>query len=198
MVLCDMSALNPNVFFEFGIRTALNRPVCVVKDEKTKKVPFDTSILNYHEYASSLETWEIEKEISKLVTHIKESDTRGKGENDLWRYFGIKSEAKAFEGPTGPDAKLEYMMTQMDSLLRKVDRVARDEIPVSVESDIATTVALLLPPGSAVSSVRADPGHCTATVWYTGEAADNDVLEYAAKVVMNESGYSVKFQNLPF
>ena len=26
LVLCDMSALNPNVFFEFGMRTALNKP----------------------------------------------------------------------------------------------------------------------------------------------------------------------------
>ena len=26
LVLCDMSTLNPNVFFEFGIRTSLNKP----------------------------------------------------------------------------------------------------------------------------------------------------------------------------
>jgi hypothetical protein len=31
LVLCDMSGLNANVFFELGIRTALNRPVCLVK-----------------------------------------------------------------------------------------------------------------------------------------------------------------------
>jgi len=46
MVLCDMSCLNPNVFFEFGIRTALNKPMCIVKDEFTSKVPFDTAILS--------------------------------------------------------------------------------------------------------------------------------------------------------
>jgi len=49
LVLCDMSSLNPNVFFEFGIRTSLNKPVCVVKDDLTKKVPFDTGIINHHE-----------------------------------------------------------------------------------------------------------------------------------------------------
>src|SRR4051794_12711363 len=48
LVLCDMSSLNANVFFEFGIRTAIDKPVCIVKDDKTPKVPFDTSILNYH------------------------------------------------------------------------------------------------------------------------------------------------------
>ena len=54
LVLCDMSSLNPNVFFEFGIRTSLNKPVCVVKDDLTQRVPFDTGIINHHEYRSSL------------------------------------------------------------------------------------------------------------------------------------------------
>jgi nucleoside 2-deoxyribosyltransferase len=29
LVLCDMSGLNANVFFEVGIRTAQNKPVCL-------------------------------------------------------------------------------------------------------------------------------------------------------------------------
>jgi len=37
LVLCDMSCLNPNVFFEFGIRTSLNKPVSVVKMRSLKK-----------------------------------------------------------------------------------------------------------------------------------------------------------------
>lgn len=44
LVLCDMSILNPNVFFELGIRTALNKPVCMVKENETPIVPFDNNI----------------------------------------------------------------------------------------------------------------------------------------------------------
>jgi len=55
LVLCDMSNLNPNVFFESGIRTAMDNPVVLTVDELTRdRVPFDTSIINYHEYSSSL------------------------------------------------------------------------------------------------------------------------------------------------
>lgn len=32
LVLCDISALNPNVFFELGVRTSLDRPVALVRD----------------------------------------------------------------------------------------------------------------------------------------------------------------------
>jgi hypothetical protein len=49
LVLCDMFALNPNVFFELGIRTAVDKPVCITKDEQTVKVPFDTGIINFHQ-----------------------------------------------------------------------------------------------------------------------------------------------------
>ena len=45
LVLCDMSTLNPNVFFELGIRTALDKPVCMVKDLLTTQVPFDTAVI---------------------------------------------------------------------------------------------------------------------------------------------------------
>jgi hypothetical protein len=31
-VLCDLSDLNPNVLFELGIRTSLDRPVMLVRD----------------------------------------------------------------------------------------------------------------------------------------------------------------------
>src|ERR1035441_5058521 len=38
LVLCDISTLNPNVFFELGVRTALNNPVCYVKDDATARI----------------------------------------------------------------------------------------------------------------------------------------------------------------
>ena len=45
LVLCDISNLNPNVFFELGIRSALNKPVTLIKDNQTKNIPFDTSLI---------------------------------------------------------------------------------------------------------------------------------------------------------
>jgi hypothetical protein len=93
VVLCDMSTLNPNVFFEFGIRTSLNKPVCVVKDNCTSKVPFDTALLNYHEYKYALEPWELPSEIESLSKHIQDSYNKSGGKNSLWKYFGFKSVA---------------------------------------------------------------------------------------------------------
>ena len=54
LVLCDASCLNPNVFYELGIRTALDKPVAIVRDDMTPKIPFDTTIINHHTYESAL------------------------------------------------------------------------------------------------------------------------------------------------
>jgi hypothetical protein len=53
MALCDMSARNPNVFFELGIRQAFNLPVTLLKDERTERA-FDIQGIRSIEYDSNL------------------------------------------------------------------------------------------------------------------------------------------------
>jgi hypothetical protein len=84
IVLCDMSALNPNVFFELGIRTALNKPVCMVVDHLTDNVPFDTSLLNYYKYNAYLQPWFLPNDIIGLTEHIRKS---GLDCNSFWECF---------------------------------------------------------------------------------------------------------------
>jgi len=124
IVLCDMSCLNPNVFFELGIRTALNKAVCLVKDDKTKQIPFDTTIINCQDYASSIQVWNVGAEIDKLVEHVKKSDAKSKGENVFWKYFGMRSKASPYETKNPVDAKLDYLGIQVDSLAKNVVTVS--------------------------------------------------------------------------
>ncbi len=137
IVLCDMSCLNPNVFFEFGIRTSLNKPVAVVKDDLTITVPFDTGIINNQEYKSSLDPWYLDSEISKLSDHINASFNRSKGENTLWKYFGLKSEVTPYKAEAGTNGKLDYLALQMDSLREKVDELTMRNKTSNVSFDFS-------------------------------------------------------------
>lgn len=94
LVLCDMSTKNPNVFFELGIRTALNKPVCLVKDPFLKKVPFDTALINYHEYLPDFCKWVLDDQVQRLAKHIKDSFSESDNCNSLWKYFGTKTQSK--------------------------------------------------------------------------------------------------------
>ena len=121
LVLCDMSLLNPNVFFELGIRTALNRTVCMVKDDATPSVPFDTSIVNFHTYLSELTPWTLNSEIERLSAHMKKSIERSEGKNTLWKYFGISTIATPPTEDESKGAVLELMTRRLDGLNRKLD-----------------------------------------------------------------------------
>ena len=116
LVLCDMSILNPNVFFELGIRTALNKPVCLVKDDLTMKIPFDTAIVNNHTYLNALQPWTLDKEIDKLAIHIKESMEGSNEINNLWNYFSLSSTAHPVKPEKGVDGRIDYLTMQIEAL----------------------------------------------------------------------------------
>lgn len=112
LVLCDMSLVNPNVFFEFGIRCALDKPVALVIDDKTEKVPFDTGIINFLTYRST-PLWDKDNEIERLSMHIKDSYEKSKGRNSLWKYFGIKQIGAFSPENATPDDKLDYIIQRL-------------------------------------------------------------------------------------
>jgi hypothetical protein len=119
LVLCDISCLNPNVFFELGIRTAVDRPVALVRDNFTTHIPFDTSIINFHTYDSSLAPWSLEMEVAKLSSHLKASNDGSHGRNPLWRYFGLTTRG-AFRPEESPvEAKLDLILHQIADLVER-------------------------------------------------------------------------------
>ena len=126
LVLCDMSILNPNVFFELGIRTALNKPVCLVRDNLTELVPFDMSIVNNHTYQSSLVPWVIESELRNLTAHIQKSHKSSPDANALWSYFSMTLRAEPEEGKSGIEGKVDYLNLQMEGLRRQIEIVNRN------------------------------------------------------------------------
>lgn len=126
LVLCDMSGLNPNVFFELGIRTAMNKPICLTIDEATKDLPFDLETVNHHQYASDLRPWVLPDEVDKLASHIKESAIDK--ENALWKYFSLRVKAEASESPS-PTDKLDLLVAEFDALRKQITdaNIARRE-----------------------------------------------------------------------
>lgn len=134
LVICDMSTLNPNVFFELGIRTALNKPVCLIKDDVTPKIPFDTSIINNHEYLSGLNPWTLDKEINAIANHIEESLKRNEDTNSLWKYFSLSSTAHPVEPEKGIDGRIDFLTMQIEALRDqlKPPKIKTDEMMKSI------------------------------------------------------------------
>lgn len=133
IVLCDLSQHNPNVLFELGVRTSINKPVALVKDEHLK-LPFDIQGLNTYHYRSGLAAWDLGDEIEKLAEHIRTSASESSGENPLWRHFGVGIVASAPDVDRTPEeAQLEILLEKVDTLSREIRRPIGE--PVYVTED---------------------------------------------------------------
>lgn len=116
MVLCDLSQHNPNVLFELGVRTSLDRPVALVKDEHLK-LPFDIQGLNTYHYASKLSPWSLDQQVTALTSHIVETGTASGSSNPLWAHFGVSISASQPPSAESPeDAKLQLILEKVQSL----------------------------------------------------------------------------------
>lgn len=94
MAICDLSARNPNVFYELGFRQAFNKKTVLMKDEKTDR-PFDISAIRSFEYQSSLRIDLVNEAIEKLAKALTETETMSEEEtNSLLKLLAIDSPAK--------------------------------------------------------------------------------------------------------
>ncbi len=96
-----------------------------MKDEFTEKVPFDTGILNYQEYKSGLNGWELTEDIKKLEKHIRDAADGSRGLNMLWKYFGLKTAAQPYVGEAGADEKIDLLSIEIGSLRKQVGDLIR-------------------------------------------------------------------------
>ncbi|MEM8961267.1 MAG: hypothetical protein AAGD38_07310 [Acidobacteriota bacterium] len=120
LVLCDMSCLNANVFFELGIRTALDRPACIVIDDATPDPPFDVVALNHYRYRSRLSPWDLDAEIEQLASHVAHTKTPN---NALWQVFGLTQRAHRRLKKTGNERdQLDYIELILKRLSHELDR----------------------------------------------------------------------------
>jgi hypothetical protein len=162
MVLCDISTLNPNVFFELGIRTSLDRPAILVRDNFTAQIPFDTGSINSHTYDASLQPWKLPSEVEALTLHIQNSVAKSGDRNALWRYFGLTQRATPAEIRNPLEAKLDLLIdevTRLSTNSEAMPRVSDASDPslgdLQYEYELRATIRTL---GYEAKSSRAVPG----------------------------------------
>lgn len=70
VVICDVSAKNPNVMFELGLRLAFDKPTIVIKDDITN-YSFDTSPIEHLGYPRDLRYGSIVQFKEKLAAKVR-------------------------------------------------------------------------------------------------------------------------------
>ena len=108
IVVCDLSGRNPNVMLELGMRLAFDKPVIVVKDDKTN-FSFDSSPIEHVTYPRDLHFQSIVAFKATLRDKIL-AMLKGKNEHSFLKSFGtFKTSKLEHEEGTPFDAVLEEL-----------------------------------------------------------------------------------------
>lgn len=90
IVLCDLSAKNPNVLYELGLRQAFNKKSVLIKDIKTNRI-FDIQGLRTIDYDDKLRIDEVENSINSIAKSLTETFESDSNEiNSLIQLLAIK------------------------------------------------------------------------------------------------------------
>lgn len=128
VVLCDISSLNANVFFELGVRTSLNKPVCLIKDDQTPQMPFDTLPIQCETYRSALTIMTHSEDLKKIADHLIKTHKKSNGQNAMWKAFGVANMASSPE-PSSIEEKLDFLIHRSESALVPVKSFMRQLSP---------------------------------------------------------------------
>ena len=120
IVVCDVSAKNPNVMFELGLRLAFDRPTIIVKDNETD-YSFDTSVIEHLNYPRDLRHGAIEifkEQLSKKIkaTHAKLGDDKY---TTFLGHFGEFKVASIEQKEVGVD---DYIISELKDISRRLER----------------------------------------------------------------------------
>ena len=140
IVVCDVSAKNPNVMFELGLRLAFDKPTIIIKDDKTD-YSFDTSVIEHVSYPRDLRFTKILNFKETLKNKIK--NTFEKSEKDpnyttFLKHFGEYKIAELSQKEVSSD---RYILSAIDEIKRSIKDLKYRQVLTNNNSKINSRIA---------------------------------------------------------
>lgn len=119
VIVCDVSAKNPNVMFELGMRLAFDKPTVVIKDNETD-YSFDTSPVEHLTYPRDLRFSKIVKFKNELRKKVV-ATSKSRPDSSFLSSFG------SFKVPKINEVEVpgqEYIIEQLSRINSRIDRLS--------------------------------------------------------------------------
>lgn len=122
IIVCDVSGKNPNVMFELGVRLAFDKPVIIIKDDKTP-YSFDTSSIEHIEYPRDLRFNKIndfKEKLKSKITATLDSYKKSPETTSFLKHFGeftiAKIESKEVSG-------FEFLAEELENIKSSIRQI---------------------------------------------------------------------------
>jgi hypothetical protein len=126
IVICDVSARNPNVMFELGIRLAFDKPTIIIKDNLTP-FSFDTAPIEHLIYRRDLrysETIEFKTLLAEKIINMFQRINSGKSETVFLGHFGKFKVAKLDETEVPAQQFIMEHISEMRMAIRELREIS--------------------------------------------------------------------------
>lgn len=145
IVVCDVSNKNANVMFELGMRLAFNKPVVIVKDDKTD-YSFDTGNIQHEPYRKDLRHSTVEKFIDDLSRKIIKTFQASQKEDyqSFLSYFGKFEVAKVENKSIAESEAIEKVLNKMTVLETQIKNLNHYNQDLTTTSNIINTDNLVI------------------------------------------------------
>ncbi|MDP1873095.1 hypothetical protein [Phenylobacterium sp.] len=124
LVVCDVSARNPNVMFELGMRLAFDKPTIIVKDDETP-FSFDISSIDHLEYPRSLRYAEMVAFRGELASRVLSTSKAAQENPDYSTFLKHLSGITPATMEVQKVSDTEFITKRLDELLFRVSMIER-------------------------------------------------------------------------
>lgn len=127
IVVCDVSAKNPNVMFELGMRLAFDKPTIIIKDDKTA-YSFDTASIEHIEYPRDLRFSKIidfKNKLTEKIIGTYSKSTIDKNYTTFLKHFGAFTVAKIDHKEVSGQ---EFILEELQNIKTSVRNLEKNNI----------------------------------------------------------------------
>lgn len=127
IVVCDVSARNPNVMFELGMRLAFDKPTVIIKDDETP-FSFDISAIEHLTYPRSLKYAEIVKFKKTLGDFVTSTSGAAKSDPNYSTFLKHITGVKPAKLNVQEVPFQEFISKQLDEIRSQIDGIKRSSV----------------------------------------------------------------------
>jgi len=124
IAICDLSSANPNVMFELGLRQAFDKPVVLIKDDRTRKI-FDIDNIRTIQYDAEMRPRAVRKAIEAIAASIIQTVAAKPedGVNSIVGLIGLHAAALKHTQDDPDDARMALLERQLNGVSSKLDQL---------------------------------------------------------------------------
>lgn len=151
IIICDVSAKNPNVMFELGMRLAFDKPTIIVKDDITSYT-FDTGIIEHLEYPRDLRFSKIVEFKNRLAEKVIATYNASVNSHDHSPFLKNFGEFKVTNLKETEVSANQLIINMLSDMQEQIVSIKSQAYPKSIGTSY--TIPILSENSIAVSKIR--------------------------------------------